>query len=461
MAPLTGASAPSAHPTLRRRTIAGYAIGSLGTGGFGTLPGLVLLYYMTDSLGITALVGGLIVGIAKLWDVIIDPLIGTLSDRLRASTGTRRQLMLIGALTLPVVFVATFAAPAELTPVAAAVWVVIAFMASTTAFSLFQVPYIALPAELAANYDSRTRLLTWRVIVLTVAILLFGAGGPVLRGLGDDPRAGYLLMATVAGLVISAALVVAAFTAPRGEAGIPAPRQRLSEGYGQAVRAVRELGALRALLGAFVLQALATGIMLAAAQYVATWMLRSEDAVTLLFIALIAPAVLITPVWGAIARRVGKERGFMIASVLFGVATLSIVPIAIAPGAWIYLPVGLAGAAHAGMQALPLAMLPDVIDHDSRTRGTDRAGVISGVWTAGETAGMALGATVLAIVLAVSGYLESTADVVPVQPDSAILGIAVAFSAIPAALLACSLLVFRGYHLRRSDIDGVAPGGAA
>ena len=29
----------------------GYALGSFGTGGFGTVPGLLLLYYLTDNLG--------------------------------------------------------------------------------------------------------------------------------------------------------------------------------------------------------------------------------------------------------------------------------------------------------------------------------------------------------------------------------------------------------------------------
>ena len=39
---------------LTRRTIARYAIGSLGTGGFATLPGLVLVYYLTNTLGVVA-----------------------------------------------------------------------------------------------------------------------------------------------------------------------------------------------------------------------------------------------------------------------------------------------------------------------------------------------------------------------------------------------------------------------
>ncbi len=73
---------------------------------------------------------------------------------------------------------------------------------------------------------------------------------------------------------------------------------------------------------------------------------------------------------------------------------------------------------------------------------------------------MALGATVLALVLAVTGYIESTAEIVPVQPDSAVLGIALAFSLVPAVLMGASLLVFRGYRLRRDDIDVIMPGSA-
>ena len=46
---------------LPRRTVAGYALGSVGTGGFGTLPGLVLAYYLTDTLGVAAGLASLVV----------------------------------------------------------------------------------------------------------------------------------------------------------------------------------------------------------------------------------------------------------------------------------------------------------------------------------------------------------------------------------------------------------------
>ena len=443
--------------SLSRGVVTRYAIGSIGTGGFATLPGLVLVYYLTDTLGVAALVAGLVVGAAKVWDVVIDPWIGERSDRALVRTGTRRTWMVVGAVALPVGFVLTFAVPAGLAPAASAVWVFVAFLATATAFSVFQVPYIALPAELTDHYDTRTRLLTWRVVVLTIAILLFGAGGPEIRTAFADEHLGYLVMALAAGLVIGAGMLVATTTAARGVRAVDAaPARSLRAGYAEGFAALRRSTPFRLLLTAFVLQGLSTGLMLAGAQFVAVWVLGDARLVTVLFVALIAPAVLCAPLWGRLARRIGKERGFVLASVLFAAAAASLIGMLWAPGSWVYAPVALAGAAYAGMQSLPMAMLPDVISHDARLHGDGRAGSFGGVWTAGETAGMALGATLLTIALAVTGYVESTGAVVVVQPDAAIAGIVVSFSLLPAALVLLSLGPLGRYPLRKGDIEADA-----
>jgi Na+/melibiose symporter-like transporter len=193
--------------------------------------------------------------------------------------------------------------------------------------------------------------------------------------------------------------------------------------------------------------------MLAGAQYVATYVLGSEPAVTLLFAALVAPAVLVMPACRLLAGRIGKRRAFWAASVLFGAAALALLPMRWAPGPWVYLPVALAGVAYAGLQMYPLAMLPDVISTDARQRGTDRAGVISGVWTAGETAGLALGPTLVLLVLAGTGFVSRSGGEVLTQPGSAVTGVTVAFTVLPALLVGLSLLTLRSYRLDRGEVD--------
>jgi GPH family glycoside/pentoside/hexuronide:cation symporter len=464
--------APRRMRELRAGVVARYATGEFVTSGFAALPGLVLVFYLTDSLAVPALLAGAVVTLAKIWDIVIDPIVGAYSDREFAARGSRRRLMLLGAVVLPVFFVITFAVPTGTAPLLAGAWVFVAFLLAATGFSFFQVPYNVLPAELVSGYDARTRLLSARVVVLTAAILLYGGGGPALRELGVElfgtDFGGYLVMGIGAAAIFVVAILVTSTVerAARGRiAPSPAPASRAFTDIAPprdsiAVQARRGIAMLRSskpfrtLLATFFTQALAAGGMLAGTQYVATWVLGDTDAVTILFVALILPAVVAAPLWGVVARRIGKERAYVIATSIFFLAALSLVGLLVVPGLWILVPIGFVGIAYAGIQALPLSMLPDVIAHDARRNGPGRGGSFSGMWTAGETTGLAFGTTILAVILAGSGYLESTAaTAVEAQPNSAIFGIVMSFSVVPATLMAVSFVSLFRYPLRKKDID--------
>ncbi len=71
---------PMAGP-LPTRTRAGYALGGVATGSFGTVPGLMLLPYLTERLAVPAALAGIIVFAPKAWDVVLNPIAGRISDR--------------------------------------------------------------------------------------------------------------------------------------------------------------------------------------------------------------------------------------------------------------------------------------------------------------------------------------------------------------------------------------------
>jgi len=424
---------------LTRAQTAGYAAGSVGTGGFGTLPGLVLAYYLTDTLGVAAAFAAVVVLVPKMWDVVIDPAIGARSDREVASRGSRHRLMALGALTLPVGFVAMFAVPSGVGTAIAALWVVVAFVLATTSFSLFQVPYIAAPADLTSDYTERTRMMAWRVGVLALAILAFGAGAPAVRDALGGGRTGYLVMAVVSAIALTAGML-ATVASLRGHESVAH-----SEGEPATLRAgldaLRDLPRFRSLLVVFVLQALATGIVLAAAQYVATYLLGSQSWVSVLFAAVVAPALFVMPLWKRHAAARGKRTAYLASSWLFVLACVVQVPALVLGWVWLsVLALAVGGIAYAGMQLFPLAMLPDVIEEAGRARG----GAMSGVWTALETAGLALGPAVVLGMLAVGGFVSSAGDAAA-QPRSAELAIGLAFTLVPAALALVSITALRRY----------------
>ena len=201
MASPDGSTAPGA--VVSRPRMAGYAIGSAGTGIFTTVPGLILLFYLTDVLGVAAALAGVLVVAPKIWDVVFNPYVGALSDRMATRTGRRTALMVIGGVSLPIAFALVFAGVG--TGATAAAWVGGTFLLAATFYALFQVPYVALPAEMSEDTRQRSRITGWRIIALTAGILVGGALAPVIVDASGGGVAGYRVMGAVilyGGLII-------------------------------------------------------------------------------------------------------------------------------------------------------------------------------------------------------------------------------------------------------------------
>jgi Na+/melibiose symporter-like transporter len=195
--------------------------------------------------------------------------------------------------------------------------------------------------------------------------------------------------------------------------------------------------------------------MLAGVDYLASDVLGKDGAATLLFICFVGPALVLTPAWSALGTRLGKKRGYLYSSLILAVGALLATTAQVAPVGFVYLAVVLVGVGYAGCQVFPLAMLPDAAAVDARRTGSNRAGVYTGVWTAGETLGLALGPGAFALALSLGGYRSSTTGDLT-QPGSALTAIVLGFSVLPAALTLLSLAWLGRYHLDAVAVE--APG---
>jgi glycoside/pentoside/hexuronide:cation symporter, GPH family len=95
---------------------------------------------------------------------------------------------------------------------------------------------------------------------------------------------------------------------------------------------------------------------------------------------------------------------------------------------------------------LPLRMLADNLAADAVRTGRQRAATFTGLWTAAETLAFALGAGAFAAVLAVSGFRSSDAAHEVGQPGSALTGITLGMSLLPAALALVSVWLLHRYR---------------
>jgi GPH family glycoside/pentoside/hexuronide:cation symporter len=302
---------------------------------------------------------------------------------------------------------------------------------------------------MTGSYDERTRLMTGRVAILAFTIMLAGATAPVIRD-AVGGRDGYRVMGVVMALII----VVGVVSAYRGTRH--APIGAVSPGAGSLrdqLRVVAGARDFRFLLTTFVIQALATGCMLAGVDYLAEDVLGRQGAATILFVCFVGPALLLTPVWSRYGARVGKKRGYLLASAILAAGALLNVTAREAPVAVVFVATALVGVGYAGAQVFPLAMLPDAAAVDAKRTGEGRVGVYTGVWTAGETLGLALGPGLFAVVLTIGSYRSSSDDDTVVQPDSALNAITLGFSVLPAALILLSLVWLVRYTLTSEEVD--------
>lgn len=432
---------PMAGP-LPTRTRAGYALGGVATGSFGTVPGLMLLPYLTERLAVPAALAGIIVFAPKAWDVVLNPIAGRISDRSTAPDGPRRPFLIRAGLTLALAFALLFAGPTSPSALAAA-WVGALFLACATAYAFFQVPYVAMPAELTQDPDERTALMTWRVAVLALAILVSGGLAPVIRN-GLGPERGY----TVMGLAVALLIAAGALGAWRGTRGAPVGQVAVAAGgLRDQLAVVTADRDFRAVLVTFVVQALGIGAMLAGVDYVARQVLHRPGAASLLFVCLVAPAIVCTPAWQWLGARIGKRSGYVVSSLVLATGALALAAAGTLPLVAVYGAAAVVGVGYAGAQLFPLAMLPDVAAADATRTGQTRIGVFTGIWTAGETLGMALGPGIFGLLLSLGGYVSSN-DSAASQPASAVAAIVLGFSVLPAVLVLGSLVVLRGYRHR-------------
>jgi len=435
-----------------RRVRVGYGLGSFCTGTFATVPGLLLLYYLTNVLGVRAVIAGPAVFVPKAWDLIINPVVGRLSDRTRSRHGPRRPWLLAGAVTLPLCFALTFSGP-PLAGAAMGLFVGVAFSLASTAFALFEVPYKAMPAEMTTDYHEQSTLLTWRMIFLGVAVVVSGAMAPAIaHAVGGV--AGYRVM----GIATAGVLALAMLATFAGTARAPVISHQQAEPSLRAQLAViRSNATFRWLLVFSCAQMLAVGLMLASAPYFAVYTLGDPGAVTPLFMFLVGPIIVTIPVWILVSRRMDKRGAMVAATLVFLAGCVGLVATPAAGSAWAYGCAFVIGVGYAGLQLLQYSMLADTIVADAVVSGRRRAGVLTGIWTAAETVVFALGALVLAGILAAAGFVSSDLDHPVAQPNGALQMIQWGAPLIAAAFIAASTVGIFRYDLTAAALAAARP----
>ncbi|CAN5163580.1 MFS transporter [soil metagenome] len=445
---MSTSSAPISAPADDRipfRIAFGWGLGTLGLTAF-SVGSYLLLRFMTDYMALPAALAGAIFAGAKLYDAVADPIIGSISDRTRAKWG-RRPYLAVGAFCCAVTFMLAFNAPVVTDRAAAIAMFVGLLMVNATAYAIFAVPYMAMPAEMTQAPHERSKLMSFRTINGSVGNLVGGwATAALIAGFGGG-LVGHRIMGFIVGLIILA-LMLACFFLTKG-AKTPDAGGRPHLSFSKQLKAASRNRPFVILQIAKLCLLAAAGVHTASAAFFVQRRLEMSDSwLGAIYATLTIGTVLGQPLWLKIARTRGKRGCYTISALFTAVTWLAW--LFLGPGTPGYLVIGLgllAGFGNGGIVMTSQSMLPDTMEHEHRVTGERTEGGFAGLYIMVEKLGQAIGASLTGAILGAFGYVAAHNGKAVAQPPSAILGITLSYSVICTAFLLASIVVMRFYPL--------------
>jgi len=371
-----------------------YGSGDWGRASFNTLRTIFYAIFLTDVVGLDPRLASIAALIGILWDAVNDPIVGSLSDRVRTRWGRRRPFILIFCVPFALAFVLLWWAPPWHSQILLMIHVMLAYMISDTIQTLITVPYLALTPELAPSYDSRTSLTTIRMFFNLVSSLVTAVAAPtIVESMvksGHAIQQGYMLVgALFGGLAIIPYLLIFFLIRER-----KAPDQQDTSPVVSPKETVRILWTnqpFRYAAGIYILNWIAFDLVSLMLPYFLLYWIAQGDLlakINLLGInlsidsaflgVLFLTAIAALPLWYFLSRKFSKRSVYIGGMSFWIVVQCSVLALRPNQMPLVLIFAFVAGISVSVAHVMPEAIFPDVIDWDELKTNTRREGIYYG-----------------------------------------------------------------------------------
>ncbi|MFH2067290.1 MAG: glycoside-pentoside-hexuronide (GPH):cation symporter [Pseudomonadota bacterium] len=436
------------NPKLSFRLKAGYGIGDIGCNIFIVTCGLFLLFFLTNVMGVEPALAGLALLFPKLWDVLSDPIMGGISDVTHSRMGRRRPYLLAASIPFGIIFFFLFVAPHYASGYSKAVHVGLMFALGCTVFTVFNVPYSSMVAEMSDNYNERMSITSFRMIGSSIGVLIAGGLAMPLVDLGGGGEAGFRFMGIVFGVAITLFCLIC-FRTTRNARTLPVSEKIIP--IGEQITIAFRNTPFKKLMLMYIFQSLSIGVLMAGLIYYVKYVMGlPETAMGIIFPILIVTSILFIPVWVKIGVKLGKIRAYSIGLCILSFMLFSLFFTQPSQVSLFYFQIFLLGIGFSSFQLFPFSMLPDTIEFDELQSGMRREGIFSGIWSCGQKTAYSVGPSIVGFALSLSGF-----DVDAIQPESVETGIRIVFCIFTAVTVLFSLIPFTKYDLTEEKFENI------
>lgn len=172
---------------------------------------LTSLVYVV-SLGVSAIWIGYAQAIPRLWDALVDPFIGNLSDNCRSRFGRRIPFLVVGGVLIGIAFSLLWTVPREWSKTGMFLYFVATSLFFYTVVPIYSIPHGALGLEMTDDYHEKTKLFAFASFIGNVGAfclpwVYYLANRPIFRG---DTVAGVKWVCLGMSVILTASALVCA-----------------------------------------------------------------------------------------------------------------------------------------------------------------------------------------------------------------------------------------------------------
>ena len=439
----------------------GYALGDAAAGGITwKIMSIAFPLFFTNVFGLSFADTATLMLIARMFDVVTDPLMGSLADRTQSRWGTYRPWLIFGAVPLGLIFALLLYTP-DFGPSAKRVYAYTLYLLMMVVYTAVNVPYGSLLGVMTSDDNEKNQFSSYRMVGAYAMGFITLLSFPYLQKMvGGTEAHQYAVLGAGFGVLAAAGTLACGLMTRERLKPVRAEKFSFKQ-FGDLFR--NKPWIFLTLIG--ICTNFFNGFRYAVAGYMLTYCLGGEITVSGLIInytVFMTFGELTCMVFGGLSPKftefVGsKRRAFVIAAIICAVFSVCFFFVPMDPGyVWEMVALVVLTSVGVGLYSpLLWSMYADVADYATEKNGTSSTGLIFSSGTMAQKFGTAISGSLVALFLGIAGASMTTDELgnAIVDPasitDSVLTMIWMLFSLFPAAIAVLMIVLIKIYPIKK------------
>jgi len=445
----------------------GYALGDAAAGGITwKIMSIAFPLFFTNVFGLTFADAAVLMLVARMFDVVIDPVIGSLSDRVQTRFGTYRPFLIYGAVPMGIIFALLLYTP-DLGMTGKRIYAYTFYLLAMAMYSVVNVPYGSMLGVMTDDDNEKNQFSAFRMVgAYAMGFITLLSFPYIQKMIGGTEAHQYAMIGIIFGAIFTVMTLACGFLTKERLKPVRAESYSLR----QFVDLVKNKPwVYLTLIG--ICTNFFNGFRYAVAGYLFDYCLDGNvtfDSFIINYTVFMAFGEVTCMVFGGVSpaftKWVGSKRNaFLVAAIFCAVFSIGFFFIPMSPKyIWVMIGVVIVTSMGVGIYSpLLWSMYADVADYATVKNGTSSTGLIFSSGTMAQKFGTAVSGSLVALFLGLAGARMITdemgnASIDPVTLTSSVKTMVWAlFSVIPAVMALVMALLLHFYPLtteRMKDI---------